>query len=96
MKNLILIIAVIVLSACATTTTMKSVAGTYLIDEVTKVELLDNGSWGLLDNKGEFETQGKWEISKEGEIHFHFLGDIAVLRINEDSSLTLIEERKKS
>ena len=101
MKNLILIIAVIVLSACASVPTMKSVAGTYerkYDNEVTvRVVLLENGIVESYANGKKEEKDGKWKFTKEGEIHAsNDDGDIVVLRINEDSSLTLIEAIEKA
>jgi len=100
MKNLILLIAVMVLSACATTSTMKSVAGTYELKkdgDTYRGVLLENGiSEGYINGK-KYE-EGKWRISKEGEMHLSnspVRGSVAkgyteVCRINKDGSITLI------
>ena len=96
MKNLILISAVVVLSACATTPTVKSVAGTYEFkkDGVTlRAVLLENGIVESYYNGKKDKRELKWKISEEGELHFTFSdGYIYVYRINKDRSITIIAQ----
>ena len=70
MKNIILLIAVMVVSAYATTSTVKSVAGTYELKkdgDTYRGVLRENGiSEGYINGK-KYE-EGKWRISKEGEM----------------------------
>ena len=91
MKNLILIIAVIVLSACASVPTIKSVAGTYEYKDdrnIARFVLLENGNWEDLHTR----DKGTWEISIEGKLHIIYENsNVMVWRINEDSSITVIE-----
>ena len=95
MKNIILLIAVMVLSAYATTSTVKSVAGTYerkTGEDTFRMVFLENGISEGYHNGKKREEEGKWKISEEGEIHFTDSrdGDIGVFRINPDSSITVI------
>ena len=94
MKNIILLIAVMVVSACATTSTVKSVAGTYELKidgDTYRSVLLENGIVESYKNGKKREEEGKWKISKEGELHDTYSnGNIFVFRINKDRSITSI------
>ena len=94
MKNIILLIAVMVIGACASMPTMKSVAGTYEHkDDVNtgRFVFLDNGIAEGYHNGTKREEDGKWKISKEGELHVTGAdGGIVVFSINKDSSITFI------
>ncbi len=95
MKNIILLIAVMVIGACATTSTVKSVTGTYerkYDNEVTaRAVLLENGIVESYTNGKKEEKDGKWKLTKEGELHVTDPeGDTLVYRINKDGSITLI------
>ena len=99
MKNIILLIAVMVLSACATAPTvpltMKSVAGTYERKEsgqTYKSIFLESGVYQWYFNGKKQEVEGKWKIV-DGEIHIthsHSSGKKLVFRINKDRSITII------
>ena len=70
----------------------EKVVGEYELkrDENTKgLVFLDNGiAEGYLNGKKR-EGEGKWSISKEGEIHLtEPKGNITVLRVNKDGSIT--------
>ena len=74
MKNLILLIAVMVLSACASMPTVKSVAGTYEDkggEDTLRMVLLNNGI-GVDYFNDKKEEEFKWLISKGGELLFPF------------------------
>ena len=94
MKNIILLIAVMVVSACATTSTVKSVAGTYEIkrgEDTYRAVLLENGIVEAYLNGKKREEEGKWKISKDGELHLtEPIGNILVYRINKDGDITII------
>ena len=102
MKNLILLIAVMVVGACATTPTVKSVAGTYerIEDGDTyRIVFLDNGIAEAYLNGKKREGEGEWSISKDGELYLvgkNALGknvtNIYVNRINKDGSITQIAD----
>ena len=101
MKNIILLIAVMVLSACATTSTKpvkeltlrEKVVGEYedkLDGNTGRLVLLDNGIVEGYIN-GKKRSEGKWKLTKDGEIHVTDSdGDILVCRINKDGSITSI------
>ena len=93
MKNIILLITVMVLSACATTSTVKSVAGTYELKidgDTYRSVLLENGIVESYKN-GKKRSEAKWKISKEGELYVTSSdGFIVVYRINKDRSITVI------
>ena len=97
MKNLILLIAVIIVSACASVPTVESMAGTYegkKDGDTYRTVLLENGVSEYYEN-GKKVEEGKWSISKEGEMHIiDDVGDILVLSINKDESITYIAEIK--
>ena len=98
MNRIILLIAVMVLSACASMPTMKSVAGTYERKDVTpqygegtyRTVLLENGVWEFYRNGKKREKECKWEISKESEIHVIEDDYVGIFRINPDGSKTQI------
>jgi len=74
--------------------TKEDIVGEYELkrDENTKgLVFLDNGiAEGYLNGKKR-EGEGKWSISKEGEIHLtEPKGNITVLRVNKDGSITAI------
>ena len=93
MKNTLLVIVVLLVSACATTPTMKSIVGTYAFKEdgyTFRMVLLENGIGEIYMNS-EKGGEGKWKITKEGEIHATDAdSDIGVIRINKDGSITTI------
>ena len=106
MKNLILLITVMVIGACATTSTKpvkeltlrEKVVGTYEVkveEDTHRGVLLENGIFEVYENGKKEEKEGKWKISKEGELHDIYNGDIFVFRINKDTSITLIAEINK-
>jgi len=94
MKNIILLIAVMVVGACATTSTVKSVAGTYEHkrgEDTGRFVFLDNGIAEVYDDGKKREEEGKWKLTKEGEIHVtDSNGNTGISRINIDRSITLI------
>ena len=93
MKNTLLLIAVLLVGACAATPTMKSVAGTYerIEDGDTyRGVFLENGILEQYRNGKKKEGEGKWKISKDSELHIDDkLGAIPILTINPDGSLTV-------
>ena len=106
MKNLILLITVMVLSACATTSTKpvkeltlrEKVVGAYerkIGEDTFRMVLLENGiSEGYINGKRVVES--KWKISKDGELHItNPDGFIGISRINTDGSLTHIADISK-
>ena len=73
MRTLILLTAILLLSACATTFTPEDkVVGTYEVKmggNTVKMVLLENGIFeGYVNDEQDLE-EGKWSISEEGEIH---------------------------
>ena len=93
MKNLILLIAVMFVSACASMPAMKSVAGAFEGEnddgDIIRILLLENGI-GQGYTNGEKDREGKWKIVGD-EIHAsNEEGTLYALRINEDSSITLL------
>jgi len=94
MKNIILLITIMFVSACATTSTVKSVAGTYeekQDGDTYRLVLLENGISERYINGKKREEEGKWKLTKEGELHDTYSnGNILVLRINKDGSITII------
>ena len=94
MKNLILLIAVMVLSAYATTSTVKSVTGAYEHkrgEDTFRMVFLENGISERYANGKKEEKEGKWKISEEGELHDTYSNRyIWVYRINKDGSITII------
>ena len=93
MKNLLILIAIMLASACASTIpTMKSVAGEYEWKDKNgitfKQVLLDNGVCELLEN-GHKIRQPEWSISN-GELHVNHGHILVVWRINADKSITWI------
>ena len=94
MKNIILLIAVMVIGACASTSTVKSVAGTYerkTGEDTYRAVFLENGDVeNYLNGKKREGEEAKWKVV-EGEIHVtHSHGNILVFRINKDGSITNI------
>ena len=91
MKYLLILIT-IMLVGCATTPTMKSVAGTYEMKkdgDTYRAVLLENGVFEEYENGKKEETEHKWSISKEGEIHVEYKhGWVGIGRINPDGSTT--------
>ena len=93
MKNIILLTTIMFLGACATTPTMKSVAGTYErkdgdSDHNRRV-FLDNGvaEYYVNDIK---QRDDRWKITKNGELHIERVGWVSVFSINKNGSLTSI------
>ena len=89
-----MLISVILLVGCATTSTVKSVAGSYGWKEdgnTIKLVLLENGVYEY-HFKGNKSAEAKWSIENK-EIHISFavlFGRINVYRINQDKSITHI------
>ena len=72
----------------------KKVVGTYEMKEgedILKLVLLENGIWESYE-KSKKDGDGKWVISKEGEMHITDEDGTGVLRINKNGSLTAIAE----
>jgi len=94
MKVLILLSTILLLGACATTPTMKSVAGTYerkIVGHTLRLVLLENGVYEYHFNGENIEDEYKWKISEEGELYETAPnGDVGVFSINEDRSITPI------
>ena len=102
MKNLILLIAVLVVSACCTTPTKpvkelilkEKVIGTYEFKEggdTYRAVLLENGIWKDYKNGKRVGGECDWGISKEGKLHAtNHNGVTGILRINNDGSITHI------
>ena len=70
MKNIILIISVLFISACASVPAVKSVAGTYELKkdgDTLRAVFLENGASQAYKN-GEKDGEGKWSVV-DGEIH---------------------------
>ena len=97
MRTLILLTAILLLSACATTPTPENkVVGAYEVKmggNTVRMVLLENGIFeGYINDKQDLE-EGKCSKSEEGEIHVvDEDGDIGVFRINEDGGITWIAE----
>jgi len=93
MKNLILPIAVIILSVCASMPTVKSMAGTYEEKEHgdARLVLLKNGIFEAYE-KGKKDKGGKWKINKEDELHLSDSRNIfiVIVKINKDGSITIV------
>ena len=91
--TLITLIAVLFTGACATTPTMKSVAGTYerkdRDSDHNRRVFLDNGvaEYYVNDIK---QKDDRWEITKNGELHIERVGWVSVFSINKNGSLTTI------
>jgi outer membrane lipoprotein-sorting protein len=97
MKALMLLTTILLLGACATTPTMKSVAGVYEQD-TTRLVFRENGIFEYHINRTKWDHKGggKWTITKEGEIHVEWGdGDIVTHRINKDGSITDIARISK-
>ena len=94
MKNILLVIAVLFVGACATTPTMKSVAGAYERKDggnTIKSVLMENGIYKEYNNGKTDGKDYKWKISKDGEVHIdNKFGDTTVFKINPAGSLTVI------
>jgi hypothetical protein len=93
LKALIVGIIGLLAVGCASTPTMKNVAGTYEIKfdgDTLRMVLLKNGIGQGYINGKKNEDEGKWKIINK-EIHAGDEdGKTAVFRINKDSSLNLI------
>ena len=84
MKILILLSTILLFGACATTPTMKSVAGVYIIGRYN-LTFLENGIARSADG-----YEKKWKIV-DGEIHLQKDDNmITVSRINPDGSISYI------
>ena len=98
MKKLLLLMTAMVLVGCASTPTMKSVAGTYEINEGKRsfrMVLLENGIGEGYKNGKKEDDDAKWEL-KDGEIHVTPPNEeTGILRINKDGSLTMIVKIKE-
>ena len=97
-KTLIVLVVGLLAVGCASTPTMKSVAGTYEAKSGKLVFLLEpllhSQFRGIAEEykNGKKFAKGKWKISKEGEIHTTFSSSesITVWRVNKDRSITTI------
>ena len=96
-KTILTIVAILFANACATTTsTTKSLVGEYEANEdgtTYKYVLLNNGICETYKRGKKFRVYN-WTIEK-GELHLTEVmrnGDIRVLRINADKSITLIAD----
>ena len=97
MRILIPIVIGLLAVSCASTPTMKGVAGTYerkdKDGDTFRVVLLENGIVEDYKNGKKEEKEWKWEISKEGELYFIYEDvNIGVYRINKDGSITVIAD----
>ena len=81
-----------VVSAYATTSTVKSVTGAYEHkrgEDTFRMVFLENGISERYANGKKEEKEGKWKISEEGELHITDSdGNIMFFRINKDRSIT--------
>ena len=102
MKTTLLVIVVLLVGGCATTSTKPvreltadepKVAGEYKIEYGNYTEILvflDNGISESYIN-GKKRSEAKWKLTKEGELHITLSdGSIIVCRINKDGSTTEI------
>jgi|TARA_B100000959_G_C14711956_1_gene513302 hypothetical protein len=93
MKNLILLIAVLFVSACAATPTVKSVVGVYGVKadgNIWRTVFLEDGVAEYFVNDEKY-SETNWTISKDGEILSERKdGFIGVYGINKDGSLTRV------
>jgi len=89
-----MLISVILLAGCAATPTMKSVDGVYEQKEgedTYRAALLENGIAEGYRNGKKDGREGKWKLTKEGEIHVTYSdGEVSIYRINKDCSITFI------
>ena len=102
MKYLLILITIMLVGGCATPLTPEqkqkalrdSAVGTYeekQDGDTYRLVLLENGIVESYKNGKKREEEGKWKISKEGELHDTYSnGNIFVFRINKDGSITLI------
>jgi len=100
MKQVLLMIAVVVLVGCASTPTMKSVAGTFegtTERETIRIVLLNNGQMKAYENGGKIDLPLKWRIT-DGEVVLSSGGwtadfeDDMFLLIERNGNLTLVAE----
>ena len=97
MKYITLIIGLLVVG-CGTPvkelTLEEKVVGTYEYikdGDTIRMVFLENGIWEGYENGKKEDGEGKWKITKEGEIHIiDGRGDIDVVRINKDGSITAV------
>jgi len=98
-KTILTIVTILLANACATTPTMKSVAGEYeAVDAgTTYIEvLLENGVHKERTKGKSDERQYKWQISKDGEIHLgNRFGGITVCRVNSEGNLIVVAHINK-
>ena len=94
-KTILTIVAILFANACATTPTVKSVAGAYEHNPTNQKLILEkNGEFGQT-HKGKSFSKGHWEIVN-GELRKTYtepkdhVGITNVFRINKDGSLTHI------
>jgi hypothetical protein len=98
-KTILTIVTILFANACATTPTMKSVAGIYENSVpgagIWKILLIKNGDW-VSNQEGKSDVgKGHWEIVNE-ELRLTYnkpkewYGHISVYRINENGSITHI------
>ena len=94
MRTLIVLTSIILLVACATTPTVKSVTGAYEHkrgEDTFRMVFLENGISERYANGKKEEKEGKWKISEECELHDTYSNRyICVYRINKDGSITII------
>ena len=95
-KLILALIAALFTSACATPLKDK-IVGAYELksveDDTYRQVFLKNGirEYYINDSKGR-EYKGEWEISNDGKIHVNKQGMIAIYRINDNDSISLIAE----
>ena len=88
--TLILLTSVILLGACATTPTIKSVAGEYKIMETGRLVLLENGVLEAYENDKKEDKECKWKLVDGEILIIDGSGSIGVFSINKDGSITFI------
>jgi len=99
MKILIPIVICLLVVGCATIpvkelTLEEKVVGEYEFKgggDTRRLAFLENGISERYINGKKREEEGKWKLTKEGELHDTYSnGNILVLRINKDGSITII------
>ena len=93
MKNIVLLIAVLVVSACATLTPEeKKIIGTYELKYLGDTHIFVFCKRAILEsyNNGRKQEDHKWKIV-DGELHLlHQDGNVEVARINSYGSISFI------
>ena len=95
MPECVTVIVVLLVSACATTPTMKSVAGTYerkdRDSDHNRRVFLDNGVSEFYVNDIK-KRDDRWKITKNGELHIDGVGGVSVFSINKEWTQNLCSE----